>query len=111
MAPEVICEENYDAKADIWSLGITLIELAEGLPPYAKHSTLAALRLIPKNDPPVLSDSTVWSPEFHDFLNKCLQKDPAMRPTSDGLLAVIIILSFPFFFYFFLIPLLFSILG
>lgn len=88
MAPEVINEENYDAKADIWSLGITLLELAEGVPPYSTHSTLAALRLIPKNDPPKLKDAQKWSPEFHDLLTKCLQKDPTQRPTAIELLTV-----------------------
>lgn len=99
MAPEVICEKNYDAKADIWSLGITLIELAEGLPPYSGHSTLAALRLIPKNEPPKLNESSKWSPEFHDILNRCLQKDPALRPTAVELLTVKSFLFFFFVFY------------
>ena len=88
MAPEVIMEEKYDSKADIWSLGITLIELAEGVPPYAHHSTLAVLRLIPKNDPPKLEEPERWSSDFNEFLDKCLQKDPTKRPSAIELLTV-----------------------
>ena len=88
MAPEVINEEDYDSKADIWSLGITLIELAEGVPPYAQHSTLAALRLIPKNEPPTLQEPSKWSNDLNDLLSKCLQKDPEKRPSAIELLMV-----------------------
>lgn len=94
MAPEVINEEDYDSKADIWSLGITLLELAEGLPPYAQNSTLAALRLIPKNEPPKLKEAGKWSPEFHDILFQCLQKDPTKRPTAIELLTVSYVQTF-----------------
>jgi serine/threonine protein kinase len=94
MAPEVIMEEDYDAKADIWSLGITLIELAEGLPPYSNRSILAALQMIPRNEPPKLSEPSRWSPEFNDLIHVCLQKDPAKRPSAVELLLVSILWKF-----------------
>jgi serine/threonine protein kinase len=88
MAPEVIMEEDYNAKADIWSLGITLIELAEGLPPYAERSILAALQMIPRNEPPKLKEPSKWSSEFNDLISVCLQKDPKNRPSAVELLLV-----------------------
>lgn len=91
MAPEVItCEtfrdNPYDYKADIWSLGITLIEFAQMEPPNHEMTPMRVLLKIQKSDPPKLDYPSKWSKEFNDFLSQCLVKDPAQRPTADQLL-------------------------
>ncbi|XP_033727991.1 LOW QUALITY PROTEIN: myosin-IIIb-like [Pecten maximus] len=91
MAPEVVaCERqleyNYDLRCDIWSLGITAIELADGEPPLADLHPMRALFKIPRNPTPTLSKPDQWSNEFNDFISKCLIKDFELRPQASELL-------------------------
>jgi len=91
MAPEVI--ENkispspYDVKADVWSMGITLIELAQADPPLSDIHPMKALFQIPYRNPPTLAKPDKWSADFSDFLAKCLVKKPKDRWSVDQLLA------------------------
>ncbi|XP_073076575.1 serine/threonine-protein kinase TAO1-like [Manis javanica] len=88
MAPEIILgrnEEQYDSKVDVWSLGITCIEIAEREPPLFALNAKHALYLITRNDPPTLQ-SNEWSSSFRNFVESCVQKNPEDRPTSKELL-------------------------
>uniref|UniRef100_A0A672ZT20 non-specific serine/threonine protein kinase n=1 Tax=Sphaeramia orbicularis TaxID=375764 RepID=A0A672ZT20_9TELE len=91
MAPEVVmCETSkdrpYDYKADIWSLGVTLIELAQIEPPNHEMNPMRVLLKIAKSDPPTLMQPSRWSPEFSDFLKRCLDKNVDNRWTAPQLL-------------------------
>uniref|UniRef100_A0A4W4GT75 non-specific serine/threonine protein kinase n=1 Tax=Electrophorus electricus TaxID=8005 RepID=A0A4W4GT75_ELEEL len=90
MAPEVIaCDENpdatYDYRSDLWSCGITAIEMAEGAPPLCDMHPMRALFLIPRNPPPRLK-SKKWSKKFFHFIESCLVKTYTQRPPTDQLL-------------------------
>jgi len=86
MAPEVIQEVGYDVKADLWSLGITSIEMAEGKPPYSNIHPMRAIFMIPSRPPPKLTEPDNWSKDFNDFIAKCLTKNPEQRPVASELL-------------------------
>uniref|UniRef100_A0A8C4H316 non-specific serine/threonine protein kinase n=1 Tax=Dicentrarchus labrax TaxID=13489 RepID=A0A8C4H316_DICLA len=91
MAPEVVmCETMkdapYDYKADIWSLGITLIELAQIEPPHHELNPMRVLLKIAKSEPPTLEQPHKWSKDFKDFLKKALDKNPETRPTAAQLM-------------------------
>ena len=87
MAPEVIGELGYDYKADIWSLGITVIEMAEGRPPHSDMHPMRVIFVIPSRPPPTMTEPEKWSPELNDFVKKCLMKNPAERPDATTLLS------------------------
>ncbi|KAI8836794.1 serine/threonine-protein kinase 3 [Chytriomyces cf. hyalinus JEL632] len=86
MAPEVIQEVGYGTQADIWSLGITCIEMADGRPPYADIHPMRAIFMIPSKPPPHLEDEERYSKVFRQFVARCLTKDPKLRPGAEELL-------------------------
>ena len=86
MSPEVISQKSYDSKCDIWSLGITCIELAEGEPPYSEVRTFLVMKKILNNPPKGLTNPNLWSNDFNDFVQKCLIFNPSQRPTAAQLL-------------------------
>ena len=89
MAPEVY-DERTELKSDVWSLGITLIELAEGKNPFAESTSAAVMKAILMDQPPALSSST-WSAAFVDFVSKCLVKDVKERWSVKQLMEVSVV--------------------
>lgn len=86
MSPEVIMQTNYDSKCDIWSLGITCIEMAEGEPPNHKIRYFLVMKRIVNDPPTSLSYPEKWSKEFNDFVRRCLTFDPNKRPSAKELM-------------------------
>ncbi|PIA63115.1 hypothetical protein AQUCO_00200856v1 [Aquilegia coerulea] len=86
MAPEVIQENRYDGKVDVWALGVSAIEMAEGLPPRSTVHPMRVLFMISIEPAPMLEDKEKWSLLFHDFVAKCLTKEPRLRPIATEML-------------------------
>ncbi|KAH3732851.1 serine/threonine protein kinase [Pelomyxa schiedti] len=89
MAPEIVLQKAHTPKCDIWSLGITLIELVEGVPPSPPPKTahpILWVQMIPLRPPPTLSKEKKWSKHIKDFLSRCLCKSPEVRPDTEALL-------------------------
>lgn len=89
IACETFRDNPYDYKADIWSLGITLIEFAQMEPPNHEMTPMRVLLKIQKSDAPKLEQPSRWSKHFNDFVAQCLTKDPHQRPSADDLLKVL----------------------
>lgn len=79
MAPELIRGSAYAYAADVWSLGVLAIELGEWSPPHMAQEPLAAMLTISSSPPPRLRHPGRWSPEYGNFVARCLQADPAAR--------------------------------
>jgi serine/threonine protein kinase len=87
IAPEVLQEgAGYRENADIWSVGIAGIEVADGEPPHYEQHPMRVLYLIPNSPPPTVANRALWTPLFLDMLARCLVKDPASRPPAEALL-------------------------
>jgi len=86
MAPEVIEGKQYDYKCDVWSMGITIIEMAELLPPHSELHPMKAIFLIPQHPAPKLQEESKWSSEFQDFVTRCLVKTANKRASVSELL-------------------------
>jgi serine/threonine protein kinase len=85
LAPEIIQETGYNQKADIWSLGISIVEMAEGAPPHFDVHPMRVLFLIPTSPPPRLKPGGGWSDALRDFVARCLTVDPDERPDAKTL--------------------------
>ena len=82
----MIQQDKYDGRSDIWSVGITAIEMAEMLPPNSDVHPMRILFLIPQAEPPKLINQRSWTSAFHEFLAAALTKDPKMRPDARAML-------------------------
>jgi protein-serine/threonine kinase len=88
MAPEIIKNQEYGPKVDVWSLGIMVMEMAEGEPPYLKYPQGKALFLISTQGAPPLKKPKKWSKDFVGFIESCLNMDPVKRVDTIELLRV-----------------------
>ena len=95
MAPEVVSGEEHDYTADVWSLGVTCLEMADGKPPWINDHLMRVMYKIVHEDPPGLRDPSKWSENFVNFIKACLVKDPKKRPTCKDLLQHPFILQVP----------------
>jgi len=86
MAPEIIRKDKYNSKADIWSLGITCIEIVDGLPPNTDIDSIDKLPLLAERPPPKLKNPSAWTSMFSEFLEFMLVKDQETRPAAFELL-------------------------
>jgi len=86
MSPELVMGQGYSFKTDIWSLGITVIEMAEFEHPFFQQNPLTAVFQIVSEKPPTFSNPNAWSPRLRDFLSACLTKEVGKRPTTKELL-------------------------
>ena len=86
MAPELIRSQGYDSKVDIWSFGITILEMTDGEPPLLNEPVMRALLMITLQDAPTVRDSGAWSPAMLHFLRRCLAKEPKKRALAEQLL-------------------------
>ena len=86
MSPEILLKSKYNKKTDIWSVGISAIEMAEGEPPYSHIHPVRAMFVIKNNPPNQLSEPLKWSREFNNFVKRCLIIDPKDRPSAKDLL-------------------------
>ena len=93
MAPEVTKEGYYDGRADVWSLGITTIEMAEGKPPHSSLQPAEAVFLTASNPGPTLADPDNWDQQMNQFISCCCKKDPAERTDSRTLASHIFVRS------------------
>ena len=91
MAPEVYYGETV-LKSDIWSLGISLIELAEGKNPFGESTPAQVMKIVCLKDPPILSGGK-WSPAFVDFVSKCLMKEVSERWEASKLMNVNVVMK------------------
>lgn len=87
MSPEVLEGGECDAMSDIWSLGITIIEMAERYPPHFRESLMRAIYLITTQPPPALKEPALWSSEFISWMSNCLKREPTQRHTALQLIA------------------------
>lgn len=95
MAPEVIQQSRYDGRVDVWALGISVIEMAEAVPPRHAVHPMRVIFQIDREAPPRLTERSKWSPALHDFVGRCLQKDPRLRPSAEQLASHWLCLSAP----------------
>lgn len=84
----MVSQDKYNDRADIWSLGIVAIELAEGRPPRFDMHPMRVLLSVVEQEPPDFKDPDAWSDCFRDFVHACLVKDPEARPSANQLLQV-----------------------